>query len=99
VPSRRCGPESTTSEPPSITDEPLREFSPLYHLSRGDKGFPAIFIARAGLDDLGLNVGIDRFVQAALSKNLTVEVVDHAAGHHGFDVEDNNDRSHEIIRG
>lgn len=86
------------SVPQSVTDETLREFSPLYHLSAGGKGFPPLFVARAGLDDPGLNAGIDRFVQAALARNLTVEVVNHATGHHGFDVEDNNDRSREIIR-
>jgi acetyl esterase/lipase len=86
------------SAPPSVSDETLREFSPAYHLTRGDRGFPPIFIARAGLDDAALNAGIDRFVQAALSKNLTVEVVNHATGHHGFDIEDDNERSREIIR-
>ena len=86
------------SAPPSVTDETLKEFSPVYHLSRGDKGFPPFFIARAGLDDPAMNSGIDRFVQAALSKNLTIEVLNHATGHHGFDVEDDNERSREIIR-
>lgn len=57
-----------------------------------------MFIARAGLDNPEFNDGIDRFVQLALSKNLTVEVVNHATGHHGFDIEDDNDRSREIIR-
>ena len=33
-----------------------------------------------------------------LLMNLTVEVVNHATGHHGFDIEDDNDRSREIIR-
>jgi hypothetical protein len=45
-----------------------------------------------------LNDGVDRFVQLALSKNLSVEVVNHATGHHGFDIEDDNERSREIIR-
>jgi acetyl esterase/lipase len=85
------------SAPASVTDETLREFSPLRHLGGGG-GFPPFFVARAGLDDAGLNAGIDRFVQAALSKNLTIEVLNHATGHHGFDVEDDNERSREIIR-
>ena len=86
------------SAPASVTDETLKEFSPVYHLTRGDKGFPPFFIARAGLDDPAMNSGIDRFVQAALSKNLTIEVLNHATGPHGFDVEDDNERSREIIR-
>jgi dienelactone hydrolase len=59
---------------------------------------PPIFIARAGLDDATLNDGVDRFVQLALAKNLTIEVVNHATGHHGFDIEDDNERSREILR-
>lgn len=57
-----------------------------------------MFIARAGLDNAGFNDAIDRFVQLALSKNLTIEVVNHATGHHGFDIENDDDRSREIIR-
>jgi hypothetical protein len=57
-----------------------------------------MFIARAGLDDADLNDGLDRFVQIALSKNATVDLANHATGHHGFDVEDNNERSREIIK-
>lgn len=85
------------SAPASVTDETLREFSPIYHLGRSGKNVPPMFIARAGLDDASLNGGIDRFVQLALSKNLTIDLVNHATGQHGFDVEDHNDRSREII--
>lgn len=83
--------------PASVSDDTLREFSPINHL-RNSKGVPPMFIARAGLDNADFNDGIDRFVQLALSKNLTIEVVNHATGHHGFDIEDDNDRSREIIR-
>lgn len=86
------------SAPPSVSDETLREFSPVYQLSRSDKAVPPIFIARAGLDDAGLNAGVDRFVQAALSRNVTLDLANHSAGHHGFDVEDDDERSREIIR-
>jgi acetyl esterase/lipase len=86
------------SAPPSVSDETLREFSPVYHLSKGGQGVPPIFIARAGLDDSSLNAGLDRFVQVALSGNVTLDLANHATGHHGFDVEDDNDRSREIIK-
>ena len=86
------------SAPPSMTDETLREFSPVYHLSKADKGIPPIFLARAGLDDAALNAGIDRFVEMALKKNLTLDLLNHPGGHHGFDVEDNDERSREIIK-
>ena len=83
--------------PSSVTDETLREFSPVYHLEKSGKNVPPLFIARAGLDSASLNGGIDRFVQIALSKNLTIELFNHATGKHGFDIEDDNDRSREII--
>jgi acetyl esterase/lipase len=86
------------SAPASVTDETLREYSAIYHLGKREKGVPPVFIARAGLDDADLNDGLDRFVQLALSKNLTIEVLNHATGHHGFDIEDDNDRSREILR-
>jgi acetyl esterase/lipase len=86
------------SAPPSVTDEMLREFSPVYHLSKSAKGVPPIFIARAGLDDADLNAGLDRFVQVALSKNVTLDLANHPTGHHGFDFADDNDRSREIIK-
>jgi len=87
-----------TAAPASVTDETLREFSPVHHLGDKEKTVPPMFIARAGLDDKELNGGIDRFVQLALSRNLTVDVVNHATGHHAFDIEDNNERSREIIK-
>lgn len=83
--------------PASVTDETLRDHSPVYHLEKSGKNVPPIFIARAGLDDAALNGGIDRFVQLALAKNLTIELLNHATGQHGFDIEDNNDRSRQII--
>jgi acetyl esterase/lipase len=86
------------SAPPSVTDETLREFSPVYHLSKAGPGVPPIFIARAGLDDADLNAGLDRFVKVALSRNVTLDLANHPTGHHGFDVQDNNDRSREIIK-
>jgi acetyl esterase/lipase len=89
---------SRKSAPASVTDETLREYSAIYHLRNREKGVPPIFIARAGLDDATLNDGVDRFVQLALAKNLTIEVVNHATGHHGFDIEDDNERSREILR-
>ena len=89
---------SRQKAPASVTDETLREYSPLYHLGKNRKGTPPIFVARAGLDDAGLNAGLDRFVQTALANNLTIDVANHATGHHGFDIEDDNDRSREIIK-
>jgi len=84
--------------PASVTNQTLTEFSPIHHLGNREKRVPPMFIARAWLDDAGLNDGIDRFVQLALSRNLSVDVVNHATGHHAFDIEDDNERSREIIK-
>jgi hypothetical protein len=67
-----------------------RVASPLFHLgARGAKIAP-IFIARAGLDHPRLNGALDRFVQEALAKNLTLELMNHPAGRHGFDILDDD---------
>jgi acetyl esterase/lipase len=62
---------------------------------------PAVpmFIARAGCDAVpGLNEAMDRFIAAALRANTPVTVVNHPAGEHGFDNQNDDDRSREIIR-
>ena len=96
---------SRASAPASVSDETLRDFSPVYQFEKSAKEansqkslFPPIFIARAGLDDANLNAGLDRFVQLALKHNVSIEVMNHATGHHGFDIEYNNDRSREILK-
>lgn len=93
------------SLPSSVTEETLRDFSPAYYLEKAAQGqpphpmFPPMFIARAGLDDADLNAGLDHFVQNALKNNVSLELFNHPTGHHGFDIEDNNDRSREILKG
>jgi hypothetical protein len=58
-----------------------------------------LFIARAGQDRFAhLNDRLDRFAASALSRNLPVTVVNHAAGPHAFDLFDESETSHEIIR-
>jgi len=56
-----------------------------------------VFLARAGLDQQMINETIDRFVQQALAGNAMLDVMNHSAGRHGFDVLDDDDRSREII--
>ncbi|HXG63605.1 MAG TPA: alpha/beta hydrolase [Blastocatellia bacterium] len=84
--------------PAAVADEALREFSPFYHLGRKGKEVPPVFIARAGLDRPELNNTIDRFVQEALAKNVTIDLSNHPSGRHAFDILDDNDRSREIIK-
>jgi acetyl esterase/lipase len=59
-------------------------------------GLP-IFVARAGLDQPMINETIDRFVQEALAGNATLDLMNHPAGRHGFDILDDDERSREII--
>ena len=86
--------------PASVSDETLRDFSPVYYLEKATKDqiFPPMFIARAGLDQANLNAGLDRFVQLALKNNASLELFNHPAGQHGFDIENDNERSREILK-
>jgi dienelactone hydrolase len=81
----------------AVTDEMRRDLSPLVHLGAEGTGMAPICIARAGLDHPLLNGPMDRFVQEALARNLTLDVMNHATGRHGFDILDDDARSREII--
>lgn len=81
----------------AVTDEMRRDLSPLVHLGAEGTAMAPIFIARAGLDHPLLNGPLDRFVQEALARNLTLDVMNHATGRHGFDILDDDARSREII--
>ena len=86
--------------PASVSDETLRNFSPVYYLEQAAKDhiFPPMFIARAGLDEASLNGGLDHFVQLALKNNVPLELFNHPEGQHGFDIENDNERSREILK-
>jgi dienelactone hydrolase len=57
------------------------------------------FVARAGQDEIPLmNDSIDRFVAAALAANAPLTCMNHPFGEHGFDNQNDDDRSREIIR-
>jgi acetyl esterase/lipase len=81
-----------------LSEETRREFSPLYHLTMNALKIPPIFIARAGVDNPGLNATVDRFVQEAIAKNAALEIITHPGGHHGFDILDDDARSRAIIQ-
>jgi hypothetical protein len=90
--------EPLRKERPAITDDVTREFSPIYRLEGARQKFAPLFIARAGRDEPGLNVAVDTFIRAAVSRNATLDFSNHAEGQHGFDVLDDNERTREIIR-
>jgi acetyl esterase/lipase len=80
----------------SATMAAVERLSAVCQINKDIAGLP-LFIARAGLDTPQLNQGIDGFVAAALSFNMTINISNHARGRHGFDYLDDDDRSREII--
>jgi acetyl esterase/lipase len=89
--------EHVKLEEAEITKQTARAFSPLAAIESGAQP-PPLFVARAGRDAIpGVNVSIDRFVAKALERNLTLTVVNHPAGAHGFDHKDADARTREIL--
>ena len=65
----------------------------------GKPSFKPLFVARAGRDAIPtLNERLDRFVASAIAANAPITFVNHPSGVHGFDVENDDERSREIIR-
>ena len=84
---------------PATDREKMRaHLSPLIQMEHATGTVPPILIARAGLDSPDLNRNIERFVAKALTKNLTIEVMNHPQGRHAFDTLDPSARSSEIIQ-
>jgi hypothetical protein len=76
----------------------VREWSAATQVGSGTGKLPALMIARAGLDMPQFNEGIDHFIQQALARNASMDVLNHATGQHGFDVRDDNQRTRDILR-
>jgi hypothetical protein len=58
-----------------------------------------LFIVRVGQDQSPhLNDSIDRFIAAAVARNMPITFVNHPAGPHSFDLLHDSDASREIIR-
>lgn len=82
------------------TPEMLKKFSPITYLTATETGGIApVFIARAGQDQIpAMNDSIDRFIREAIHRNATIDVANHSQGVHGFDNQNDDARSREIIR-
>ena len=79
--------------------EALESFSPVLCLQNGGSAIPPVFIARAGQDELPpVNDSIDRFFSRALAVNAAVALMNHPRGEHGFDNQNDDSRTREIIR-
>jgi acetyl esterase/lipase len=81
-----------------VSDEVLREFSPLHQLKSGTGRIPPMLIARAGLEERPwLNPTIDEFVAEALSRGVEIDLLNHPGGRHAFDILDDDERTRDII--
>lgn len=82
-----------------LSEAQLKEFSPLFQLSQNPAKIPPVFVARAGKDQIpDLEPGLDRFVAEALRRNINLELMNHAQGIHGFDNQNDDARSREIVK-
>jgi dienelactone hydrolase len=57
---------------------------------------PVLFV-RAGLDQPDANHNLDSVLSAGLTANAPWSILNYPAGHHGFDVVDDNDASREMV--
>lgn len=78
--------------------ERVRQFSAIEHLGEKRAQQIPMFVARAGLDAIPtMNDSIDRFIARAIRENANVTVMNHPTGVHGFDNQNDDDRSREIM--
>jgi acetyl esterase/lipase len=79
--------------------ETLKKFSPITYLANNSDKIAPFFIARAGCDQVPtMDDSIDRFVREAVAKNIALTFANHPQGVHGFDNQNDDDRSREIIQ-
>jgi acetyl esterase/lipase len=79
--------------------ESLKAFSPISYLHGDTSAMIPLFIAKAGQDEVPMmNDSIDRFLTAAIAANASMTYMNHPFGEHGFDNQNDDDRSREIIR-
>jgi acetyl esterase/lipase len=78
--------------------ERVRAYSMTEHLGEPRAKSIPMFIARAGRDEIPtMNDSIDRFIARAIRENANVVVWNHPEGVHGFDNQNDDARSREII--
>src|SRR5437764_9953720 len=79
--------------------ETVKSFSPITYLETDASKIPPMFLARAGHDEVPTMLdSIDRFVVKALSANVALTLMNHPHGVHGFDNQNDDDRSGELIQ-
>jgi acetyl esterase/lipase len=83
------------SQAKGMSEEKLRHYSVLLNLK---PCAPPIFVASAGRDFPEFKTATARFIAEALKQNTAIELLNHPTGVHGFDNQNNDARSKEIIR-
>ena len=79
--------------------ETLQKFSPINYLANDADKIAPLFIARAGRDQIPtMDDSIDRFTREAMSKNTSLTITNHPTGVHGFDNQNDDERSRELIQ-
>ncbi len=77
----------------------VRKYSAITYLKTNGAKIPPMFVARAGLDQIPtMNDSIDRFVKEAIDNNICLDFANHPTGVHGFDNQNDDARSREIIQ-
>lgn len=84
--------------PEGTPPESLRPFSPVSVLEEAEGPIPPLLLVRAGQDHPDFPVATDRFCAAALSRNADLEIINYPAGRHAFDIQNDEERSRQIIR-
>lgn len=90
------GPSVGRGTPP-LTAEAAERYSPVRFITERNQSVPPVFIGRAGLDRREINSSIDDFITRAFANSVTIEVANHPAGRHGFDIYDDDDQSRDVI--
>lgn len=77
----------------------LKAFSAIASLPEDGSSLMPLLVVRAGRDEIPtLNDAMDRFVARALAINAPIRVINHSTGGHGFDNQNDDEASREIIR-
>lgn len=84
--------------PPLLDDQTIRDYSPTYCLDDAPETIAPMLIAKAGKDAPHFNQAIDRFVASAQSRGVSIKVLEHPNGQHGFDIFDKDETSLSIIK-
>jgi acetyl esterase/lipase len=79
--------------------ESLNAFSPITCIDGDASSTIPMFVVRAGQDEIPtMNDSINRFIAASLAANAPITFMNHPFGEHGFDNQNDDERSRESVR-